>query len=232
MTAARTRALFVTGTDTGVGKTTVAAALAARLVGEGRRVAVFKPVETGCARTAAGAWAADAEQLRAAAGGTQSVEETCGYRFFTPAAPAVAARQEGREIRPEALEAGIAALRERRPDWLFVEGAGGLLVPLTEELSMADLAARVGLPLLIVARDGLGTINHTLLTIEVARARGLVVAGIVLSATGPEPSSIQQDNVREIERLAAAPYLGRMDWIAAGSDPAVLAQAIDLTQLA
>ncbi|HUH03514.1 MAG TPA: dethiobiotin synthase [Kofleriaceae bacterium] len=231
MTPAPSRAFFVTGTDTGVGKTTVTAALAARLVRAGQRVAVLKPVETGCMETAAGLWAADAELLRAAAGGTQSAEDTCVYRFRTPVAPAVAARREGGAIRAAAIEARVAALRDRRPDWLFVEGAGGLLVPVTEDLLMADLAARLGLPLLIVARDGLGTINHTLLTVEVARARGLEIAGVILSATSPDPGPGEQDNAGELARLSAVPYLGRLAWIAAGTDPAELAHAIDLAPL-
>lgn len=233
-----TRAYFVTGTDTGVGKTTVTAALAARLVEDGQRVAVFKPLESGCERTADGLRAADAEALRLAAGATQSAAETCIYRFATPVAPAVAARREGIEARVEALDAGLARLRDGDPEWLFVEGAGGLLVPAIGDMLMADLAGRWRLPLLIVGRDGLGTINHTMLTIEVARRRGLVVGGFVLSAISAEPPTEAQENATEIERLSGAPYLGRLDWLVPGNRaavpgnrPAVAAGAIDLARL-
>lgn len=163
--------LFVTGTDTGVGKTLVTAALALALRARGVDVGVVKPVQTG---------EGDAETLRRWAELHEEPGEIAPLSFAAPLAPLVAARLEGRELELEEV-AERTRKAARRHDVVLVEGAGGLLVPVGPGWTMADLAARLGLPLLVVARAGLGTVNHTLLTVAEARRRGLAVAGVVLN---------------------------------------------------
>ena len=170
------RGFFVTGTDTDVGKTVAACSLVRALRHAGVDTGVLKPVETGVGQ----AGPLDAQALREAAGGGTSLSRVCPLRFALPAAPSVAARVEGQEIDMTALLAAFEhqAARHRA---VVVEGAGGLLVPITEEHDMASLAGLLDLPVIIVARAALGTINHTLLTLEAARQRGLTIAGVVIS---------------------------------------------------
>jgi len=197
------RGYFVTATDTGVGKTFVTAALAAALRARGRDVAVFKPVQSGAL---ADDPAGDAALLGA----------DCVYAFRAPLAPLVAARKEGRQIELEPILERARAL-EREHEMLLVEGAGGLLVPLSDDLDLAGLVAALGLPLVVVARAGLGTVNHTLLTIEVARARGLEIAGVVLNGDGDESTD---DNPALIEARSGARVLARIPRLADPSDAA------------
>lgn len=168
--------LFVTGTDTGVGKTLVACAVAAALRARGIDVGAMKPVETGVGP----AGPSDAHALAAAAGDGDPLELVCPQRFALAAAPSVAAAEAGGRVDVDAIRRAFDALAGRH-EWLVVEGAGGLLVPLRDDFAMADLAGELALPLLVVARAALGTINHTLLTLEAAAARGLRVAGVVVS---------------------------------------------------
>jgi dethiobiotin synthetase len=206
------KALFVTGTDTGVGKTTVAAAILAATRRRGLRVLATKPVESGCVDPA---HPADGELLRAAAGGGQPLDEVCPLRLAAPLAPAIAARRAGRALDLDAIVRPLRALLARDADLLLVEGAGGLLVPLTDGATIADLAVAVAAPLLLVARDALGTINHTSLSIEAARARGLTVRGVVLSSgPAPTPAADVADNVRAIESLTGVPVLGHLPRLA------------------
>jgi dethiobiotin synthetase len=207
-------ALFVTGTDTGVGKTFVACALALALRARGRRVAVLKPVETGVTDGPA-----DALRLRAAAADPAPLDEICPYRLRAPLAPAVAARLAGVAVDVDRIVAAIAR-RAAAADVLLVEGAGGLLVPVAGRATWADVAARCGLPLLVVAANRLGTINHCALTARVAAAAGMTVRGIVLSQAAPEtdPSAATNaDAVRELTGLqvAAIPHLPSPDAAAA-----------------
>jgi len=172
--------IFVTGTDTGVGKTYVTCALARGLRAEGVDVGVMKPVETGVTN----AGPEDAIALRAAAGVDDALDLICPLQYAMPAAPQAAARAEGRDLSLAAIDDAYATLRARH-DIILVEGAGGLLVPFDSRTTMADLALRFGLPVLLVARTSLGTINHTLLSIEVCEQRGLDLLGVVFShATG------------------------------------------------
>jgi dethiobiotin synthetase len=179
------RGLFITGTDTGVGKTHVSCAIVRDLRSAGHRVGAYKPVCSGVRFDANGrpVWD-DVEELRRALGGEFSDDQISPQRFAAPLAPPIAARQEGRSVDLAELQRGFDDWRSRC-DLLIVEAAGGLLCPLSENETMADLAARFQLPLLIVARCGLGTINHTLLTIEVARARGLRVVGVLMNEATP-----------------------------------------------
>lgn len=176
----RLRGLFITGTDTSVGKTYVAAAVIRILGARGVRVGAYKPAVTGSEEGTAGPVWDDLVRLRNALGEDVPIERICPQRFHAPLAPPVAARLEGKEVDGELLRSGIDWWRGRA-DFVIVEGAGGLLSPITETESVADVAKSFGFPLVVVARLSLGTINHTLLTLEAAERRSLVVAGVVLN---------------------------------------------------
>jgi dethiobiotin synthase len=194
---------FVTGTDTGVGKTVVAAALARAEREAGRGVAYCKPVQTGLAPGEPG----DADFVAAAAG----VPVTEGLRLEAALAPAVAAERAGIKIDVDGL-VGWCRHQGDSVDLLLVEGAGGLLVPLWGDVTMADLAARLDADVVIATRPGLGTLNHTALTLEAARARGLPIAGLVVCGWPAEPGVTEATN---LERLAAmAPILGLIPFVA------------------
>jgi dethiobiotin synthetase len=195
------RGLFVTGTDTGVGKTVVAAALAAALRAGGDDVAAFKPVVTGLDEWASGSEAErppDHELLAAASG--RDAGEVTPNRFGPAVSPHLAAALAGIALEPAAL---VAAARALRADVVIAEGVGGLLVPLTLGYTVRDLAVELGWPVVVVARPGLGTISHSLLTVEAARAAGLEVRGVVLTPWPPEPGVLERSNVEAIQRLGA-----------------------------
>jgi dethiobiotin synthetase len=220
----RPSGVFVTGTGTEVGKTVVAAAIARSAAASGRRVAVFKPAVTGLDE----AGEADHELLRRASGSTQSDDEIAPYRYGPPASPHLAAAQAGEQIeRQRLLDAARTA--EASADFLVCEGVGGLLVPLAPDYSVRDLAVDLRLPLVVVAPPGLGTINHTLLTIEAARGRGLEVEAVVLTPWPAEPSTIERSNRETIEALGAVRVetLPQLDLEDPGSWPALLAPARD-----
>lgn len=222
--------LFITGTDTGVGKTFIARGIAATLRARGRRVGVMKPVETGCG-SGAERRPADAAALRAAAGSDMALDRVCPYQLDAPLAPDVAARLERIRVAPAVL---IAAFEEidRSHDITLVEGAGGLLVPITGRYLMADLAGDLDLPLLVVVDSKLGAINHTLLTLEAAAARGLSVQGYVLNHAGAADEAAAT-NASVLARCADAPCLGAVGWTpSAEKDPgAVVGAAIDWSRL-
>jgi dethiobiotin synthetase len=196
------RSLFVTGTGTEVGKTVVAATIARTLASEGQRVAVFKPAVTGLDEGVE----TDYELLRRASGSDQGDEEIAPYRYGPPASPHLAAALAGEEIDPERLRRAAAAAAEGA-DAIVCEGVGGILVPLSPGYLVRDLAAGLGYPLVVVAAPGLGTINHTLLTIEAARAAGLEVAAVVLNPWPGRPSEIERDNRETIAFLAEVEVL-------------------------
>jgi dethiobiotin synthetase len=204
--------LFVTGTDTGVGKTFVACALAHAWRARGRRVGVLKPAETGVEREPD-----DARRLAAAAGDPSPLDEICPYRLRAPLAPAVAAAQEGVTIDVERIVASIAR-RSATVDVLIVEGAGGLLVPLAGTTTFLDLAVRARLPVLIVAANRLGTVNHTALTARVARAAGLDVLGFLLSQPAATTDPSAESNAATIATLTAVPCLGTLPHLADPTD--------------
>jgi dethiobiotin synthetase len=181
-----------------VGKTVVASAIAATLAGRGKRVSVFKPVVTGL-EDVDGALP-DHELLRASARSSQAPGEVSPYRFEAAASPHLAAQVAGTRIEPALL---LAAARRaaRAADVLIVEGVGGLLVPLTTNYLVRDLAADLGFPLVIAARPGLGTINHSLLTIEVARSAGLRAASVVFTPRPGEPNEMERSNRDTVARL-------------------------------
>lgn len=207
---------FVTGTGTGVGKTVVAAALAHDLRRKWSTVAVFKPAVTGLDEPEE----PDHALLRRAAGSEQSDDQIAPYRYRPPASPHLAAAEAGDEIDPERLCAG-ARLAAEAAEVLVCEGVGGLLVPLSGSYLVRDFAKELGLPLVIAAAPGLGTINHTLLTLESARAAGLSVAAVMLTPWPEEPSAIERSNQQTIESLGKAPVrtLPRLDLNEPGSWP-------------
>jgi dethiobiotin synthetase len=192
------RGCFVTGTDTGVGKTVLAAALAAALRAGGVRVGAFKPVVTGLDEPEPGR-PADHELLGAAAGLAPSA--VAPLRFGPPVSPHLAAELAGTAIDASELVAAARAAGAAA-DALIVEGVGGLLVPLTPDFTVRDLAVALGLPVVVAARPGLGTISHTLLTVEAARAAGLDVRAVVLTPWPDAPSAMAQSNRATIARLA------------------------------
>jgi dethiobiotin synthetase len=199
------RGLFVTGTDTGVGKTILAASICAALAESGETVAAFKPAVTGT-DDPPGEWPPDHELLAEVANAGQSPEKVAPYRFGPPVSPHYAAQLAGETIEPAAL---VAAARSAATAGLLVcEGVGGLLVPLTPGYLVRDLAIDLGLPVVIAARTGLGTINHTLLTLEAARAAGLAVAGLVMTPWPARPDPIEVSNLETLTRLGGIQVSG------------------------
>jgi dethiobiotin synthetase len=192
-----TSGVFVAGTGTEVGKTVVAAAIARTLANEGRRVAVFKPAVTGLEEDGE----PDHVLLRRAGGSEQSDEEIAPYRYGPPMSPHLAAELAGEEIEPARLLAG-ARTAATDADVLVSEGVGGLLVPLAPGYLVRDFAVDLGLPLIVAASPGLGSINHTLLTIEAARAVGLEVSAVVLTPWPENPSPIEASNRETIASLS------------------------------
>ena len=203
------RGFFVTATDTGVGKTVVTGALVRALSGRGYAVGVAKPVQSG---NLADDPAGDAMLLRGWAGVDDDPAEICPYAFAAPLAPLVAARLEGRAVEPARILDAIQRLAGRY-DVLLVEGAGGLLVPVGEDWTIADLAGWIGLPLVVVARAGLGTVNHTLLTLAAARQGGLEPAAVVLNGLRGDTDPSWRTNPELIAGFGGVPLLGTIPWL-------------------
>ena len=197
-----TTGIFVTGTGTEVGKTVVAAVLARTAVASGSRVKVFKPAVSGLDEPGE----PDHELLRRAAGSTQTDDEIAPYRYGPPVSPHLGAQLAGERISPERLRAA-AAEAGRGADLLVVEGVGGLMVPLTLGYLVREFARDLGYASMIAAPSGLGTINHTLLTIESLRSVGLEVSGVVLTPWPAEPSEVERSNREAIERLGSLPVV-------------------------
>jgi 8-amino-7-oxononanoate synthase/dethiobiotin synthase len=193
--------VFVTGTDTGVGKTVVAAAIVRNLRGLGIGAAVLKPVQTGTDE------GADDAAFVAAAGGVEPRLAEVPYRLRAPLAPSVAARLEGVDIDLERIHRAFRRLRSEA-GMVVVEGAGGLLVPVTEDVTMAGLAAGLRLPVVVVVRPGLGTVNHTCLTVAAARALGLEVCGLVISGFPSTATLAEATNPAVLEQTTGVPLWG------------------------
>lgn len=216
--------VFVTGTDTGVGKTVVACALVRGLRARGLDVGVMKPCETGVGADGP----LDAIRLTRAAGDPDPLELVCPQRFALPAAPSVAAEHEARRVDLEGLARAFAALAARH-DVMVVEGAGGLLVPTRPPATMADLASALGLPLLIATRTALGTINHTLLTLAEAERRGLRVAGVVASHADGPLSAADRANFAHLRARLGDGLVGEIPPLEA--DQLAPADALDLDRI-
>jgi dethiobiotin synthetase len=203
--------IFVTGTDTGVGKTQASCALLSLMADAGLRPEGFKPYESGCRSLAR---PEDALALRRAARSLLPLSRVCPQRFRLPLAPGVAARREGR---PSSWETTLAAWREVGQGACVVEGAGGLFVPLDDAHDVMDLVTQLRLPVLLVARAGLGTLNHTALSLEALRARRVEVAAVLLSRTSPTPDPSERDNARLISERHGVRVLGPVPFL---QDPA------------
>jgi dethiobiotin synthetase len=209
----RTRGLFVTGTDTGVGKTLVGCAIVSGLRARGVDVGVMKPMETGVGPDGP----EDALALWRAAGEGDGLEDVCPLRFALPAAPNVAAEAEGREVELERVRPAYERLAARH-EFMLVEGAGGLLVPTRSGSDMGDLARDLELPILVVARAALGTINHTLLTLDVLERRGLPLAGVVVSHSSGPLSAADQANFEHLRSELGDRLLGEVPPLAPGEE--------------
>ncbi|MEK6247636.1 MAG: dethiobiotin synthase, partial [Planctomycetales bacterium] len=206
-----TRGLYITGTDTGVGKTFVACQIVRSLRDQGHSVGVYKPVESGTYRSDSEPVPADAKALFDAAGLPVRLEDVCPQTFKAPLAPHQAALAEGRQVDRSLLRDGLAKWH-KRCDIVVVEGAGGLMSPLTQDDYNANLAQEFGYPLVIVAANQLGVINHTLQTLITAAAfdEGLAIAGVVLNQISPHPDASIASNREELQQRCGPPILANL----------------------
>lgn len=231
MSAPSPHLLFVTGTDTGIGKTLVSAAIAAALGARGLRVAVAKPVETGCPTHDGALIPTDAVTLKSAARDPAPLTAICPHRFREPLAPALAAERAGTRVDVAALVDHLRG-RAAQADLLLMEGAGGLLVPVTIEASFADLAADLGAAVLVVVGSRLGAINAALLTLEALHSRRIPVAGYVVNRLAPEDDLAVATNDELLARLTPARRLGTVPYVSESASllAALRAGAADAAQ--
>jgi dethiobiotin synthetase len=207
------RGFFVTGTDTGVGKTVVAGVLIKALQMLGSRVCGMKPIESGCRRRGSMLLPSDGAFLKEISQMKEPLSHVSPSCFESPLAPMIAAEREGRRVDLKNILSIFMVLSDKY-DAVVVEGIGGLRVPIKADYSVADLAAEMGLPLLVVASPFLGTINHTLLTIDYAQAKGLEIAGIVINYMRPSEGSLAEGtNPSVLERLSPVPLIGRVPYL-------------------
>ena len=206
------KGLFITGTDTGVGKTLIAGGIAHVLREQGFKVGVFKPIASGCRHEREGLVSDDTEFLAMCAATEYPLSVITPVTYKTPAAPITCIDMEKRPIDTEAIAAAYRYLCDAC-DVVIVEGIGGALVPIDEKSTVLDFAAAFGLPMVIVARPNLGTINHSLLTIQAVRKAGLPLAGLVISGYNAETADIAEEtspdvicNFSETPLLAVVPY--------------------------
>lgn len=204
------KGIFVTGTDTDVGKTVIAAGLTAALRRRGVGAVYFKPMQSGCPEEAGELIPTDARFARELAGLDEPLRLLCPIALRLPLAPGVAAAKEGVAVDLESIAAAVREL-SRRYEFFVVEGAGGLYVPLIgNDFLVLDLVRWLNLPLLVVARAGLGTINHTALTVMAGREHGIEVAGIILNRGSATPGLAEQTNPAVIEAITGRPILARV----------------------
>jgi dethiobiotin synthetase len=205
--------LFITGTDTGVGKTVVTAAILAYFQHQGKKAGVMKPIETGVDNECSSPANSDALFLMETGGIEDPLAEVCPIRLKPAASPFQAAMIENRSIQPETILSAYEKLSGQY-DWMLVEGIGGVQVPITRDYGMVELMRDLGLPAVVVVRYQLGTLNHTLLTLDTLKQNGIPVKGIIFNRTGPQaPDAIEQDQPRLIEELSGAKVLGEFPYI-------------------
>ena len=221
-------AYFITGTDTGVGKTRVACALLHAFVGQGNKAVGMKPVAAGCAETPAGLRCEDVENLREAGNVAASPALVNPYALTSPVAPHIAAALAGVEISLERIDRSFRQLREMA-DVTVVEGIGGFIVPLNARQDTADMAEMLGLPVILVVGMRLGCINHALLTAQAIRHKGLRLAAWVANRIDPGMSAFDE-NLRALETRLAAPLLGIVPY-RAEARPAQVSGLLDLNIL-
>lgn len=214
------RGVFITGTDTDVGKTWVAAGLTAALKGQGIQAVYFKPIQSGCPLEEGRLIPTDARLAKDVAGLTEPLEVLTPIALRLPLAPGVAAAQAGVKVDLERIAEGVRDLAARY-EFLVVEGAGGLYVPLIGmDFLVLDMIRWLGLPLVVVAKSGLGTINHTVLTVKAAQAVNIQVAGIILNRFPEKPGLAEETNPGVIEALTGVPIIGRLPEVPDLNDPA------------
>lgn len=202
------RGFFITGTDTGVGKTVISGAIIKALHLLGLSPGAMKPAETGCSREGDVLMPFDGSFLKQIAKMDDPITQVTPCCLVSPLAPLAASEVDMIQIDTASFKSAFDKLSEKY-GVMVVEGIGGLMVPITEQYFVVDMAREIGLPLLIVARPGLGTLNHTLLTIRCAEAEGLTVAGIILNQSYPsEDTPAERTNVKMLTRLCNAPIIG------------------------
>lgn len=211
------KGLFITGTDTGVGKTVVSTAIARALTSFGMDVGIMKPIETGCFRRNGRLRLSDALYLKAAARVRDPLEMITPYAYRSPLAPRAASLLEGNEMNLETILQAYDQLR-RRHSFMIVEGLGGLIVPLTAHADLPDLIRLFDLPVLLVARSGLGTLNHTLLTLRHGAGLGIRFLGVVFNRTAPAISLADKTNPVSLAERTDVPLLGTLPYFKKSGD--------------
>jgi dethiobiotin synthetase len=211
------KGIFITGTDTGVGKTFFACSLARLLREFGYTVGVMKPAETGCAEREGKLLAEDAMRLKEASASRYPLDKICPYQLREPLAPSVAAQRQGITLGIDRLMDVYEEITSGH-DITLVEGAGGLMVPLLPSYTYADLARVLKLPVIVIAANRLGMINHLLLTLEHARCKGLTVLGYVLNRLESGASLAAETNREALSTLTAVTCAGEMPYLAASED--------------
>ncbi len=216
------KGIFVTGTDTGVGKTVVTACLVTLLTENGLDVGVMKPIETGCSARNHRLVPRDATFLRAVSGSRDGLSLMNPYRFSKPLAPLIAAQIDHKKIKMKKISSAYKTLRERH-DILFVEGAGGLLVPLAEKLTNLDLILELNLPVLVVVGSKLGAVNHALLTLNWAKENKVKILGVFINQLNPNTASrkslVEKTNPGLIRSFTQVPILGNVPYTPLLSKP-------------
>jgi dethiobiotin synthetase len=204
--------IFITGTDTEVGKTLIAAGLAAALKERGVDVGVMKPLESGAPSFGSAPIPRDAVYLREIAGVYDDLDLINPYCFQAPLAPGLAAEKEGGKIDLQKIKVQYEKLKDSH-QFMVVEGAGGLLVPVTQGLLLPDLIKFLDLPLLLVARSSLGTINHTLLTLFYCQQEGLEVKGVIMNKSTADADPSEESNAQVVTQFSGVPVLGSFPYL-------------------
>ncbi|KEO83067.1 dethiobiotin synthase [Tumebacillus flagellatus] len=216
--------LFITATDTGVGKTLITGGIAHALRERGLDAGCWKPMQSGeLAHDPAG----DAMRLKTLGLLPDTPEQICGWAFAEPLAPRLAAERAGVNLFRRDLLSKFEEIKPLHDHWL-IEGAGGIAVPLTSDTRVVDLARELGDPVLIIARAGLGTVNHTVLTVRFAEQCGLRVVGVILSGGGrPDAEMSEPFNAAYIEEYAGVPILGAVPWLGDAPTPELIRETVE-----
>ncbi|HAK38396.1 MAG TPA: dethiobiotin synthase [Nitrospina sp.] len=209
----KSKGYFISGTDTGVGKTVVTACLLALYHKRSVDLGVMKPMETGIDPECSSEANSDAKFLLAVSGNQDALEEVCPIRLQPPAAPLQAARMTGQTIAIDSILENFRKLQTRH-DQILVEGVGGLMVPLKPDYFITDLIRDMDLPLIIVSRLTLGTLNHTLLTLKTAQSTGIEIAGVILNRSDNNPlNDVEKGQANLIHELSGVPIIGECPFI-------------------
>lgn len=213
------KGLFITGTDTDIGKTRITEALIHAFVARGERVAGLKPIAAGCRRTPVGLRNDDALTMMRQANVELPYETVNPYAFEPPIAPHIAAAEVGVEMDPDVIQGVVQAVGEQA-DRVIVEGVGGWQVPIDDFVNTADLAELLGLPVILVIGLRVGALNHALLSAEAIYARGVPIGGWLVNVVDPEMTHVAE-NIETLQRQIAFPYLGRVPWLTNPSAEAI-----------